>query len=359
MAKGGIKTPVGKFESLYLGGTLITATADEINGIVATDCSTEELDILHGATVTTDELNFVHGVTSAIQTQLDGKIANLTEATPVNAVAASGTLTISGVCIDGETVTIGDDTYEFAADEAQTVTEGNIATDITSYTTAAQGTLTMSVQPTSGDTVLLGSKTYTFVPDGTENADGEVSVGGDLAGAKVNIVAAINGTDGISTANADVSAAAFSENDCVITALVGGIAGNSLDSVYTGDTNAFDAATLGTTDAGVDCSAANAVTALVTAITASGTEPVSAADGDGDTVVITADTKGIAANSIATTEECANAAWGAETMTLGVDGTVSSGIGLWHYDANYLYWTVAANTVADTNWRRIALGSAY
>ena len=62
-------------------------------------------------------------------------------ATPVNAVAATGTLTISGVAIDGETVTIGTDVYEFCADTAQSLTAGSdFAIDITSYATKAQGT---------------------------------------------------------------------------------------------------------------------------------------------------------------------------------------------------------------------------
>ena len=48
---------------------------------------------------------------------------------PVNAVAAVGTLTFSGVVADGQTVTIGDDVYEFDNDES--VTEGNILVDVT------------------------------------------------------------------------------------------------------------------------------------------------------------------------------------------------------------------------------------
>ena len=87
------------------------------------------------------------------------------EGTPVNAVNATGTLTISGVVKDGETVTIGSDVYEFLADASQSKSAStNIPVDISSYSTKASVTLTMDTQPISGDTVTIGTKTYIFVP---------------------------------------------------------------------------------------------------------------------------------------------------------------------------------------------------
>jgi len=285
-----------------------------------------------------------------------------TPATPVNAVAATGTLTINGVVIDGETVTIGTDVYEFCTDAAQTVTGSNIAVDIEANATKSAGTLTLTDQPTAGDTMTIGTKVYTFVPNGTANADGEISVGTDLATAKVALVAAINGTDSVNTAHALVSAAAFAVNDCVITAFIGGTSGDLIATTetFTAVTNVFDAATLGTTVAGVDCVQADAVTALALAITTSDTMGVAGVDGAGDTVVLTADTKGVAGNSIATTETMANGAFAQVTLTGGVNGTVGTVVGqLVHYDATYNYYLVAANTVADTNWRRVTKGTAY
>lgn len=58
LAYGGITGPTG---ATGPGIANVTATASEIN-------------ILDGATLTTTELNYVDGVTSAIQTQLDGKV---------------------------------------------------------------------------------------------------------------------------------------------------------------------------------------------------------------------------------------------------------------------------------------------
>lgn len=236
-------------------------------------------------------------------------------------VAASGILTLTGVVIDGETASIGDDTYEFAADVAQSVSGDNIAVDITSYTTASEGTLTVDTQPTVGEEIVVGSTTYTFVADGDEDTAGEISVGTDLATAQANIVAAINGTDGINSTNASASIASFATNDAVLTALIGGSAGDTITTTTTmaGGTNAFDDATLGTTTAGADCSAANAITALVDAVTNSGTVAVSASDGEGDTIDFTADVAGSAGNSITTTETMTNGEFDNSTLTGGSD----------------------------------------
>ena len=282
---------------------------------------------------------------------------DLPTATPVNAVAATGTLTLTGVVIDGETVTIGTDTYEFAADVAQTVGVGNIAVDILAFSTASAGTLTLPTQPIAGDTMTIGTKTYTFVPDGTENADGEITIGTDLPTAKTAIVAAINGSDAHNTAHPLVSAAAFAVDDCVITALVGGVAGDLIATTETFDAvgNVFDAATLGTTVAGVDCTAADADGAIILADAGVG---YAMAQGAGTTITVTAATRGIAGNDIATTDTMANGAFGAATLAGGVNGTVGS-LRAAYTDATYLYVAVAANTIAGNNWRRVALGTAY
>lgn len=307
-----------------------------------------------------DEAVTLAKLSSGVQASLTAQAVS--EGTPVNAVAAQGTLTISGVVIDGETFTIGDDVYEFCADTAQSLTEGSdFAADITSYATKSQGTLTVDTQPTSGDTMTVGSKTYIFVPAGTANADGEISIGTDAATAQANIVAAINGSDSINTAHTSVTCGAFAANAAVLTAIVGGTAGDSIATTetFTAGTNVFDAATLGTTTAGVDCTAANAVTALVASITANDTQGVGGADGAGDTVVLTADTKGTSGNSIAISEAMANGAVDAATLgttTAGVDGTVAVENTLMR-DASYLYVCVADNTVADTNWTRVSLSS--
>jgi len=305
--------------SLKIGGVAVTKTASEINALSNSDV--------------------------------------LSTKTPVNAVAASGTLTLSGVVLDGETVTIDTDVYEFAADAAQTVTSGNIAVDITSHVTASQGTLTVDTNPTAGDTMTIGTKEYTFVPIGTANADGEIDVEVLLADTQVNIVAAVNGTDGFNVAHTLVSIGDFSSDDAVITALVGGVAGDSIATTetFTAVSNVFDAGTLGTTQAGADCTAANAITAIVAADAGA---DYTLADGAGDTLTVTCDTKGIVGNAYVTEETMGNAAFGAATLEGGVDGTLGSE-GEIFFDTSYIYICSADNTINDNNWRRVSIGNVY
>ena len=279
-------------------------------------------------------------------------------ATPVNAVAAAMDLTFSGVVIDGETVSIGADIYEFLADAAQSLTApGNLAVDITSYVTGSVVTLTIDTQVTSGDTMTLEGKEYTFVPDGTANADGEVTIGTDLSSCQDAIVAAINGTDSHNDAHPLVSCAAFGGNDAVITALIGGTAGDAYESTssFTTGTNQFSGVTFAS---GADCVQADAVTALVAAITALDTQGVGAVDGTGDVVELTADVAGVAGNDITLAETCANGEFtaGATELAGGVDGTVGVA-GTMRVDSSYVYIALADNTIADANWMRAAVAS--
>jgi len=55
--------------------TDITSTAAELNILDGVTSTASELNILDGATLTVAELNYVEGVTSAIQDQLDAKVA--------------------------------------------------------------------------------------------------------------------------------------------------------------------------------------------------------------------------------------------------------------------------------------------
>lgn len=297
---------------------------------------------------------------------MDKHMVFLKKGTPVNAVNASKVLTISGVVVDGETVTInnsnviGTDVYEFLADVALTKTlPTNKVVDINSYVTRSTGTLTLDTQPTAGDTMTIGGKVYTFIAHGAVLSNGKIDVGTDLASAKVNVVAAINGTDTKNTPNPKASASAFAVNVCTITALVGGTVGDAVDTTetFTANGNVFGAPVLGS---GADCSAANAVTALVAAITALDTQGVGAADGAGDTVELTADVAGALGNRIIIAETMANGAFaGAATrLSGGVDGTEALSTDLM-FDSTYLYLCVSDNSDSGKNWRRISLGSAF
>jgi hypothetical protein len=287
-----------------------------------------------------------------------GASARIPEGTPVNAVAANKALTIDGVVIDGETVTLGNAVYEFTASAAQTVDTGHIAVDIESATTKSTGTLTVDTQPTSGDTMTIGTKVYTFVPVDTANAEGEIDIGANLSEAQANIVAAINGTDDHNSRNNAVSAAAFDGNNCTITALIGGTIGDGIATTETfaAGSNKFAADNL---SGGVDCSKGDAKTALLAAVLANATKDVEAVDGTGDIVTCRAVTKGTAGNSIVIGENMAHGAFAGAATALsgGIDGTVGTKLQMLQ-DASYLYVCTANNTIVDANWRRVSL-SAY
>lgn len=288
------------------------------------------------------------------------------QAAPVNAVNATKALTIDGVVIDGETVTINNpliantDVYEFLTDAAQTKTSvTNIAVDITPHVGYATGTLTLPTIPVAGDTMTIGDVVYNFIANNATQGSGKIRIGANVAGAKVNIVAAINGTDTYNTPNPWVSASDFAGDVCTLTALVGGVIGNSIvtTEVITPADGVFGAGTLGS---GTDCSAANAITHLVAAIEANDSQGVAAVDSTGGVVTLTADVAGVSGNDIAVSETMLHGAFaGAATkLSGGVDGTV----GLLHElrsDSSYIYVCTAPNTVAGKNWRRLSIGSAY
>ena len=280
--------------------------------------------------------------------------------TPVNAVAAKATLNITGVAVDGETLTIGTDVYEFLADVAQTKTSpSHLPINISSKTVSATGSLTVDTQPTSGDTMTIGAKTYIFVPAGTANSAGEISIGTDLATAQANILAAISGTDGVNETHPLVTTSVFEANVCTITALIGGTVGNSIATTetFTAGTNVFAAATLGS---GTNCTAVNTALAVIAAINANANSVVTASAGTGNDVLMTADVAGTVGNNISVADTMANAAFAASATKLagGVNGTVATGT-KFMVDATYLYVCLAGNTTAQANWRRVSLGSAY
>lgn len=67
-------------------GSAISITASQISDVTATAA---ELNILDGATLDVTELNYVDGVTSAIQTQLDGKVSETNGAVTTAAATAT------------------------------------------------------------------------------------------------------------------------------------------------------------------------------------------------------------------------------------------------------------------------------
>lgn len=168
---------------------------------------------------------------------------------------------------------------------------------------AATGTITITVgqNPADGNTVTINGRAYTFKTALTaEPVVDEVLIGGDPPATSANLVLAImhGAGEGVNystgtVVNAHVTATSV-DNVTTLTSKTKGVIGNTYTLAKVGDNLTVSAATMGT--------------------------------GGG--------------------------------VTPGVDGTVGAARTLLA-DANYYYLAIAANTTADTNWRRYAVGNVY
>ena len=398
---------------------------------------------IHGDTI------IVAGTTTTLKsdgTAGSASIIDLTvgETFPDTLQRGTATLTFAGVPADAETFTINARVYEF--DTAGDGIGGDHEID-----TSATATVDDVITKTVTDYMADGSRTCTAVADLANNLitftaktagvvgnyvtaeagggivwSGNLSGGADALGTEIGLLVLAHYEVGGAGEEATVKAVAGATDDKVIfRALIGGTAGDAITTTHTLTAGSFDAVVLGTKEAGADCTAADAVTALVAAITSGDTQGVGAVDGALDTVVMTADvpgvagdligttqatanatfddvtlgtttpgvdcpkgdaqtaigtainanetdwqiaafggdvgvmsaqTAGVALNDVATTELGANTSWGAGVTAGGIDGTVGT---QWDIliDAGYLYVAVAANTIADANWERVAVAT--
>jgi hypothetical protein len=201
-----------------------------------------------------------------------------------------------------------------------------------------------------------------------------------------NLVLAIMGTGvagtnyGAGTAeHTTVTAVKASAATMTVTAKTAGDAGNAIVTTTAADHCSFGAGTLtlgegaeAANDVLIGADAQAAIDNLVLAITGvagagtnfgTGTAPnasCTAVKTTAASMTVTAKVAGVSGNSIALDETLSNGSWalGATALGGGVDGTVGAANQM-HVDSTYLYVAVAANTVADKNWRRIAVGAAY
>jgi len=256
------------------------------------------------------------GSFAANLTLLMNDVASAIEGEGTAAIAVGG-IRIAVPAEDAETVTIGADVYEFDTDD--TYTDGNIQVDLTGGSeVAAAGTLGMATQPTAGDTITIGDEVYTFVPLGTALSDHEVDIGANIGEAQVNLVAAINGTDSVSTASAFVTVGDFGGDTMLATAITPGTAGDDIaeEETFTDGTDAWDA-DIGATTAGVDATAAEASDVLIEVINASATEDVVAIEISDYEILIMAGTAGADVTAMSETMSGAGNAVNAAALTNG------------------------------------------
>lgn len=291
---------------------------------------------------------------------------------PAAAVAATGTLTAAGQPSDGGTVTIGTKTYTFKT----ALTE--VGDDV-----AASGTVTVTTgqNVTDGTTLTIGNKTYRF--KATPAAINDIDIGSDAAGTAANLVTAINtGASGGdvyagTVAHTQVTAAAgegAAANIVTITAVTAGAAGNAIPLTHSVDqylvtvgggtagaylTGGVDGAEVAN-EVLIGGSASASLDNLIAAINGAAGEgstygtgttastQVTAAAGDGDTVVVTASTAGVAGNSIATTETDGNLAFAAATLANGAAaGTATLTVDATTAGVRNLLWGAYSDAATD------------
>lgn len=115
----------------------------------------------------------------------------------------------------------------------------------------AEGVLTLTGLPLNTETMTIGAQTYTWVTSFSGIPANEILIGADIAACISNAIAAINNGAGEgtvygtgTTANASATALVYASQTFALRAITIGAAGNSVATTETLTNGAFDAATL-------------------------------------------------------------------------------------------------------------------
>ena len=183
------------------------------------------------------------------------------------AIAASAAALVGGVAkiLD---VGAGVIDCELLIDIASIEVDGSAAQGLLTLDTnctggnSSQGTLTLDTNPVgaNNDTMTIGTTVYRFKETMAQAND--IQIGVDVAATQASLVATINGTGvagteyfaGSTSPHPLVRMGAFAADDSIVTAIATGVAGDAIATTqtFTAGTNIFDAGTLGTTAAGAD-----------------------------------------------------------------------------------------------------------
>ena len=176
---------------LKLGGTLVTATAAELNIMDGVTSTAAELNIMDGVTSTAAELNIVDGVT-ATAAEL-----NYLDITTLGTSQASKAVTVDS---DGDLIVPDSDKFEFGAGSDMTLYHDATNSYITNKTGALKiatetSGIAVSIGHTTSETTINDNLTVTGTLTGTlaTAAQGNVTSLGTLSALTVDNVS-INGT---------------------------------------------------------------------------------------------------------------------------------------------------------------------
>lgn len=272
----------------------------------------------------------------ANDSKLEQKILYLEKnSTAITGTAGSQVLTASGVFSNGETITIGSVVYTM-----QTTLTGARATQ----------TLTTTGTFSNGELVTVEGRTYVMrtALSSPAVAD-EVLIGADAATSLDNLKLAINAGSGAGTnystgtvAHAKVTAEANTDTTQVVQAIEYGTVGNRFLVSETCANASWGAATLTggvatiPNEVLIGAAALNSLDNLKSAINDTGTEgthysigtqahpEVNATTNTDTAQTVEANDFNVTNASIATTETCANASWGAATLASGVAKIVAA-----------------------------------
>lgn len=181
------------------------------------------------------------------------------------ATYAMNVLRVASAVQDRETVTFGNRIFEVDTEATPTITSGRIRVDCSGGSTAAATqTLTLTGLPLADETVTIGDRVYTWKAALT--GSNQVLIGADASASLDNLIAAVNGAAGAGTTygtgtvtHAYATAAAGAGDTMVVTARTPGTVGNELASTETLTNGSWGAATFA---GGVDPTAAEFTTAL-------------------------------------------------------------------------------------------------
>jgi hypothetical protein len=335
--------------NLYLGGELVGERAAEIAALIALTIADSDVTHAPSGNAVFDALALKAPLANPTFTGTQTcPLLVIGEKTPVNAVAASGVVTFTGQPL------------------------AHVAN------VQATGTVTFTGTPVADEHLVIGSQTFHFVA--ARAGAGEITISADNTQQAVNTVAAIT-LDIAAQATATnlagvvnlVAVAAGTAGNIILTTNATGTAVSGAGTLTNGTDHVHETVTIGTQEflfvtarSGAGSfeitSNADPTTQAVNAKTAINADVTNVtSDNVAGVLTVTAAVKGVVGNLIALTELATGTAVSSVTADK-IDGGIDGTVGVANEtcaNATDFFHCITTNTIADANWRKISLGSAY